>query len=365
MEYAIETINLTKKFSVGSRVTRLMGRGKKGRYNPQGHSSSEIAALDNVNLRIERGEFVGLLGPNGAGKTTLIKTLCTLIIPTSGTAIVNGYDVVKESARVRSSVALVQSGERSFYWRLSGRQNLEFFASLYNISRSVRARAVQDSLDLVGLDEWADEKVMKYSTGMRQRLSLARGLLLDTPIFLMDEPTLGLDVHASLKMRDFVKNLSEEREKTILYATHYIHEAEKLCEKVAIIHNGQIIALDSPTELKERFGEDKVIELEVSDMSPAMVERIRSIERVKKAAFVMTKKEVGLGRIRIHTSDSRSILPEVLDTIDGMNGKVEYVRTKEATLEDVFISLTGVSLEADQARIRPVPYARRGRFHGR
>lgn len=210
MPFTIETLELTKQFP---RNKGLWG------FIPSSRYSRAVTAVDNVNLTVGRGELFGLLGPNGAGKTTLIKLLCTLIVPTSGTARVNGYDLQQEEA-IKASVGLVSGDERSFYWRLSGRRNLEFFASLHRLTAQQRHRRVEDVLGLMELRDVADETFQTCSTGMRQRLSIARGLLNNPEILFLDEPTKSLDPIATRHLHDFIKDrLVGERGVTVFLTT--------------------------------------------------------------------------------------------------------------------------------------------------
>ena len=331
---AIETFNLTKKFSAKKTA---VGSGPK---------KQDILAVYNVNIKVRRGEFFGLLGPNGAGKTTLIKMLCTLILPTSGAALVNGFDIVKKDRKVREAVSLIPSDvRRTFYYRLSGRQNLEFFASLYNIPRKQAKKRIKELLELVELEHWADEKVMRYSTGMLQRLGVARGLLPDPPILLMDEPTLGLDPRSARVTREFIKKeLNEQEGKTIVLTTHYMQEADQLCDRVAIMDSGKIAIIDSSANLKKLVKEEDIIELEVLNMIPRMEEEIRVVKGVKRMLVDFREEAIGLGKMRIHASDSRTVLPHVIDNIVKYGGKVISFKTSEPTLEDVFMKFTGRGL---------------------
>ncbi len=215
----------------------------------------EFTSLDSVNLKVREGEVFGIIGPNGAGKTTLIKILCTLIFPTSGNAYVNGYDVVLESSKVRQSLGLVATDERSFYWRLTGRQNLEFFANLHNFYSKKSRDRVNEVLDIVRLKDKADELFMGYSAGMKQRMAIARGLLNDPSVLFMDEPTRSLDPGAAQNLRDFIKNyIAKEQGKTIFLSTHNLEEAEQLCHRIAIFDEGKIKATGSSQDLKEGLG---------------------------------------------------------------------------------------------------------------
>jgi len=215
-----------------------------------------ITPVDGVDLSVRKGEVFGILGPNGAGKTTLIKILCTLILPTAGSARINGFDLEKESGRVRESIGLVTTDERSFYWRLTGRQNLEFFASLHNFYSDDARNMVDDLLGVVDLRYAADERFLNYSAGMKQRMAIARGLLNDPAVLFMDEPTRSLDPGAAQGLRNFIKEeIVGERGKTIFISTHNLEEAEELCDRVAIFDDGRIKVVGSPADLKASLGD--------------------------------------------------------------------------------------------------------------
>jgi len=247
-----------------------------------------LTTLEGVNIKVRKGEVLGLLGPNGAGKSTLIKILCTLILPTEGNAYVNGYDVVKEGQNARESLGFITTDERSFYWRLSGRENLQFFATLHNLPQTIVKAKVEEILDVVHLKNRADEPFLNYSAGMKQRMAIARGLLNDPTVLFMDEPTRSLDPGAAKNLRDFIKeHIVGERGKTVFISTHQLDEAEQLCDRVAILDEGRIKAQGSPTELKESLSEgstlcdvfssytDKAFLEESSSQAPFMLGRER------------------------------------------------------------------------------------------
>jgi ABC-2 type transport system ATP-binding protein len=240
--YAIETEELTKRF--------VLDRGFLDVIRNTG-KRDVITTLDGVNIKVREGEVLGLMGPNGAGKSTLIKILCTLILPSEGNAYINGYDVVKEGKKARSSIGFVTTDERSFYWRLSGRENLQFFATLHNLPRTKVKARIDELLDVVHLKNRADEPFLNYSAGMKQRMAIARGLLNDPIVLFMDEPTRSLDPAAAKNLRDFIKDhIVGERGKTVFISTHQLDEAEQLCDQVAILDEGRIKVQGSPTELK-------------------------------------------------------------------------------------------------------------------
>ena len=340
--YAIETQNLTKVFekkakTEGSSVRRLFARVRP--------KKEKIVAVDHINIGIERGELFGLLGPNGAGKTTTIKLLCTLLLPDDGTAVVNGYDVVKQGEEVRECIGVVTGGERGLYWRLTGRENLWFFSQLYNIPDRVAKKRIDELLKLVELEKRADEPVEKYSRGMKQRLHVIRGLVNDPPILLLDEPTLGLDPGAARVIRDFIKEkLQGEQKKTILHTTHYMEEADQLCDRVAIIDHGKIIALDTPENLKKNLQQTDIIKINVSNLKQGEKRKIELMGGVKKAVVAFTDSVVGEATIKIHAEEAEEVIPTATEFLIKSGARIIALEQTKATLEDVFISLTGRKL---------------------
>jgi len=242
--FAIETYKLYKEFY-----------GHKGFLEAMLHpfrKGEKKIVLDDINLSVKRGELFCLLGPNGAGKTTLIKILCTLIMPTAGSALINGYDVVKEPARVREIIGMISSEERSFFWRLSGLENLRFFSALYNIPPSSVHKEIDRVIDIAGIDE-PEKRFQEYSAGTRQRLGIARALLKEPEILFMDEPTKSLDPIASPGMRRFIKDILVKRhKKTVLFTTHQLKEAEDMADRMAVLSNGHVKAIGSLEELKSK-----------------------------------------------------------------------------------------------------------------
>jgi ABC-2 type transport system ATP-binding protein len=231
--YAIETFNLTKVFRKQLSLRELITSPLKDR--------EVTTALKSVTIKVNKGELFGLIGPNGAGKTTLIKLLSTLIIPTEGSAVVNGYTIINEDILVRQSIGLVTGEERGFYWRLTGRQNLQFFAALYGISGHQADEKINNIFSLIELKGKEDIYVKNYSTGMRQKLSIGKALLNNPSVLFLDEPTNSLDPIASQHMRRFIyQNLVNEQGKTVLLTSHRLEEVEALCDKIAILDNGEI-----------------------------------------------------------------------------------------------------------------------------
>ena len=234
MNYAIETVDLSKRFPC---------RDGWFDYLP-GHHSKWTLGLDRVNIRVAPGEIFGLVGPNGGGKTTLIKILCTLLLPSGGKAFIDGYDVKSGPDEVRNRMGCALESDRAFYYRLTGRQNLAFFAALNNLGGAGARSRIEEVLDLVGLAPEEDRQFMHYSTGLRQKLGLARALLHDPPILLLDEPTKSLDPLAAHHFRKLLKEeLVGKRGKTLLLATHSLEEAGYLCRRMALLDRGKVIEI--------------------------------------------------------------------------------------------------------------------------
>ncbi len=282
-----------------------------------------------MHLDIHENEIFGLLGSNGAGKTTIIHMLATLLKPTSGTATVNGYDIIKESAKVRASIGIVFQAPSSDDM-LTGYENLKINSLLYGIPRHLRENRIDWVLDLVGLTERKDDQVKKYSGGMRRRLEIARGLIHKPKVIFLDEPTLGLDPSSRESMWRYIQRVAKEEKITIILTTHYMEEADKLCDRIGIIDKGKIIALDTPSKLKARIGGD-IIKLK------AKQNNILSIEILKHFTFVRKIEDMNDERLLILSVDNASYnLPIILKQID-----VESVEVTSRTLNDVFLHFTG------------------------
>jgi ABC-2 type transport system ATP-binding protein len=305
-----------------------------------------VTAVDHLNLEIKRGELFGLLGPNGAGKTTLVKVLCTLLPPDEGNALVNGFDVVRQQMDVRRSIgALFSVGERGAFWRLSGYKNLEFFSAIYNVPRSMRHERIMEVLDLVGLKDKAFERYQRFSGGMKRKLALARVLLPDTPILLLDEPTVGLDVISSKTLREFIRNdLSRKAGKTVLYTTHYVEEASQICDRIGILHRGRLVACDTPDAIKGIVKKGEVLEIRVKSITDAQVEAIKTMDGVVDMASEVEDSVLGQCRLRLHL-ESIDSLPMVLDFFFKEKIRLIDLRREQPTLEDAFLELTGAGLE--------------------
>jgi len=300
-----------------------------------------VTAVDNLNLKVEEGELFGLLGPNGAGKTTTVKMLCTLLLPTSGYATVRGLDVVKNANQVRRIVNMVAGGERMIYYRLTGRENLEYFAELYDVPKQRVKSRVSNLLELVGLKDRADDEVEKYSKGMKQRLQIARGLVNDPQVLFLDEPTIGLDVDIAKDIRQFVrKRLVDEQGKTVLLTTHYMAEAEEICDRVGFLFKGKLVALGTPSELSRMLGKFITLELvvqEATDQSVKGLSTLRDIEVVS----VENVEYMGVSafKITLHVTGDE-LTPQTVMHFEKSGAKVVSLNVRKPNLEDAYIHLS-------------------------
>jgi len=333
MNFSIEIINLYKKFVERKRKFYILPKEKK-----------EVVALNHVNLRVKKGEIFGLLGPNGAGKTTLIKILSTLILPDEGEAYVDGYDVIREAGKVRSRIGLMTGGERSIYWKLTARENLLFFAKLYKLDKKAAEKRVNELLELMDLKERADDKVEDYSSGMKMKVILAKALIHDPPILLLDEPTLGLDPNFAREIRKFIKEeLNEKEGKTIFLTTHYMEEADMLCDRIALIDRGEIIRIGTPEELKREISTRNVLVLETLDEPPT-----KELEAMSYIEQVIISLSDGRYEIKIYAKNSVEAAREVLNVLNNVEVRVVSFKVEEPTLEDVFIKYTGRRLKDEE-----------------
>jgi ABC-2 type transport system ATP-binding protein len=294
-----------------------------------------VEAVKGISFEVRKGELFGLLGPNGAGKTTTIKMLTTLLEPSGGSARILGFDLIKDAREIRRRINLVAEGERTLYWRLSAYENLKYFARIYYVPKSEMERRIEGLLKLVGLWERRNDLVMNYSRGMKQRLAIAKALINDPQILFLDEPTLGLDVQSALFVREFVKRLVKEEGKTVLLTTHHMVEAEELCDRIAIIDHGKIIALDTPGGLKKLVKGEEAVEVTARDFIPSLIEK-----SPWKLAVVHSTE----GRTVLRGSVNGEDLPRLVEWLVKNRVKVLSVERKEPTLEDVFIKLTGRGL---------------------
>lgn len=291
-------------------------------------SYNGFTAVDRLNLKIEEGEIFGLLGPNGAGKTTTLLMLTTLIPPTSGTAKINGLDIKKQPGKVRKAIGIVFQDPSSDEL-LTGYENLKLHGWLYDMPDDLKEERIREVFALIELTDRKDDLVKKYSGGMRRRLELARGLMHHPKVLFLDEPTIGLDPQSRDRIWEYIKVLAEREKITIIITTHYMDEADKLCDRLAIIDNGKIVALGTPENLKRGLGGDIV---KLSAENP-------SIDSLKEFKYVTNVSRVG-GKIHLTVDDAGSHLQEIL----GVVGKVESVEVRSPTLDDVFIHYTGKAI---------------------
>ncbi len=333
MTAAVDARGLVKEFEKGRRTLWQ-------RVTRQPDMRTRFRAVDGIDLRVETGEIFGLLGPNGAGKTTTMKMLSTLLEPTAGTITVLGFDAAKEPRKVRARLGAMLSGERSLYWKLTARENLEYFAALYHVPPSETRARIERSLDVVKLSDRAEDYVERYSTGMRQRLALARALLPDPPLVILDEPTVGLDPQSARDLRDRVRELRAQG-RTVLLTTHYMDEADQLCDRVAIIDEGRIVALDAPAVLKRTVRADEIVRLEVGvDGDGAAF-----LERLGRAGTVARhERRNGTLSVAVHCGSARALVPAAFDAASATGATIRHVDVVPVTLEDVFIALTGRAL---------------------
>lgn len=297
----------------------------------------EVLAVDGIDFSVSQGELFGLLGPNGAGKTTTIKMLTTLLTPTAGQARVLGYDVVQEANQIRPHIGFIFGGERGLYWRLSGYDNLVYFANLYHIPPDVRKRRIPNLLELVGLEGREDEKVQGYSRGMKQRLHIARVLLHDPQVLFLDEPTMGLDPVGARELREAIRNLQTE-EKTIFLTTHYMFEADAMCQRIAVIDHGKIVALDTPGGLKRHVQDLSVVEVEMFGIPPEAMEHVQALDSVDMLSVEDRDQKQAL---LIHSKDGSTAVAPVVSTLEGLGLRVGGVVVREPTLEDAYVRLVG------------------------
>jgi ABC-2 type transport system ATP-binding protein len=293
----------------------------------------DFYALNRLSFEVNENEIFGLLGPNGAGKTTLIHILATLLKPTTGGAVVNGYDVLHNATKVRESIGVVFQAPSSDDI-LTGYENLKIHALLYGIPRGTREKRISEVLKLVGLDGRKNDQVKKYSGGMRRRLEIARGLLHHPKVLFLDEPTLGLDPQSRETMWTYIKEIVTEEKVTIILTTHYMEEADMLCDRIGFISNGKIIALNSPSNLKQEMGGD-IVKIN-------FIGEIPSSETFTRFDFVH-KVEFEANTAIVYMDEVNSNLHSLIKDLKGVR-TIEY---KKPTLNDVFLRLSGDSLSGD------------------
>ena len=307
----------------------------------------ELVALADVNLHIERGELFGLLGPNGAGKTTLIKILTTLLAPTSGRACVAGHDVVEAAVKVRPLINMVSGGESSGYGLLTVRENLWMFSQFYGVPSKAAYQRIDDLLKRVGIYDRRHTKSSDLSTGLRQKMNIVRGFMTDPDVLFLDEPTLGLDVGASREVRGLIREwLDEAKTRTLLLTTHYMVEADELCDRVAIINQGRVLACDTPSALKQRLQKDAIFEVETSPLNGLTARTIEALPEVRKATASEHDGGATLNLILVE----EAALAHVINIFTQKKVRILKLSKREPTLEDVFVDLVGRSMaDVEQA----------------
>ncbi|MBK5133946.1 ATP-binding cassette domain-containing protein [Candidatus Bathyarchaeota archaeon] len=318
---------------------------------------NKFTAVDNVSFDVKKGEIFGLLGPNGAGKSTILRMLSTLARPTSGTAQIGGYDVIKNDNDVRKLIGIV-SEKMIMYNRLTAKENLLFFGNLFNIPKNVLAKKVDDLLELVQLTKFKNSQVGTFSTGMQQRMNVVRALLNTPQVLYLDEPTLGLDPQSSVEIREFIKKLNRENGTTVIVTTHMMVDADLMCDRIAIIDHGKIVALDTSANLKKQLSGTKttIIKLEIVNLNPEIVETIQTL----KCADSVTQEDSTHLKILVHGEEA---FDSIIDAIRSKKGKITSIENLQPTLEDVFLHLTGHQVRDSTNQKMPVdthrgPFAR-------
>ena len=336
-ELAIVTRGLTKAFP--ARRRNLFEVARRVPKRPA------FTALDGVDLEIRKGELFGLLGPNGAGKTTLVKILSTLLLPSQGDAMLAGLDVRKDADAIRKRVGVVLGGDRALYWRLTARENLWYFSQLYDMPGPQAREAIDRVLTEVGLTDRADDRVENYSKGMKQRLHIARGLLTNPDILLLDEPSIGLDPHAARAMRDLVRKLVTERGHTVVLTTHYLYEADELSDRIAVLHKGRIIAQGTPDELKAQHLDGHALVVRVRNAPPDLAATLAAVSPdVRRLSANVEARHDGTEAYRLVGELGEDDVATVADLVARSGARLVSLQLEEPTLEDTFVRLTGETL---------------------
>ena len=314
----------------------------------------DFVAVDNITFEIKKGEIFGLLGPNGAGKSTTIRMLSTLTRPTSGTATIGGFDVLKQDNEVRKLIGIV-SEKMIMYNRLTARENLWFFGNLFGMPKEELNSRINELLELVKLTKWANAQVGTFSTGMKQKMNIIRALLNMPKVLFLDEPTLGLDPQSTVEIREFIRKLNREHNTTILITTHMMGEADLLCDRIGIIDHGKIVALDTSTNLKNTIaGENTtILTLEIANLTPDLLETVRALKCVE------TVSQENSSHLKIHAHGDGAF-DSIIDAIRAKKANVVSIQNIQPTLEDVFLHITGREVRdtADQK----IPLAEHRRF---
>lgn len=296
----------------------------------------QFCAVDSLNFAVEQGEVFGLLGPNGAGKSTLIRMLTTLMPPTSGTARIDGFDVVKSPAEVRRVIGVIPQAMTSDL-DLSAEENMNIFAKLYGVPHERRLRMVKELLAVVDLAQWADKPVKNFSGGMRRRLEIARGLVHEPRIFFLDEPTTGLDPASRVAVWEMLMKLKSERDLTVLVTTHYMDEADKLCDRIAIVDHGKLVALDSPLKLKASIPGNHILEVSFSRVPADWLEMLKNLPEVQDV-----KAEDNVYRIGSNNGPRTTVA--LMEATRDAHVEITSLSVQSTTLDDVFMHYTGRQL---------------------
>ena len=305
----------------------------------------EVVALDGIDLSVRPGELFGLLGPNGAGKTTLIKILVTLLLPSSGEAQVDGLDVVRDFRRLRHRIAMVSGGENVGYGMLTVREQLWMFSQLYGMPTAAAYRRIDELLERMRLAYAAGRRVHQLSSGMRQKMNLIRGLMTDPRILFLDEPTMALDVGAARDVRQEVRRwMSEDPTRTVILTTHYMQEADDLCDRLAIVNHGRIVASGEPAALKQQVQQQAVIDLRLNPGTP-LLDMLRAIEGVTAATVA---EQDGNDLFSLLLADD-AVLPRVLSQVEHAGRRVQAIQKRDPTLEDAFVKLVGRGMGEEEA----------------
>jgi ABC-2 type transport system ATP-binding protein len=327
--HAIEVDSLTKKFG-------------------------DFKAVDNISFNVEDGEIFGFLGPNGAGKSTTMMILTTLLKPSSGNVLVGGYNIISDAKRVREKIGYVQQ-EISVDEFLTGRENLYLHARINQIPSNLIKSRIDDVLELVELGEKKDQATLTYSGGMRKRLDIANGLLSRPSVLFLDEPTVGLDIQTRRKIWGYIKKIRKDFGMTIFISTHYMEEADKLCDRIGIIDHGKIQVIDTPKSMKSAIG-NEIISFNLVDgkaNQDTLIDQINSIEFVKEV-----KNKQGL--ITVFSTKSNEVIPKIFQASTNLDMKIDSLTLKQPTLDDVFISYTGHDLRDETENKK---YSRRKEFN--
>jgi ABC-2 type transport system ATP-binding protein len=315
MTHVIQTYNLTKAYN-------------------------SFKAVDNLNISVDNGEIFGLLGPNGAGKTTTVSILCTILKPSSGTATIDGHDIVKESGKVRKSIGIVFQ-DPSIDDRLTGKENLYMHANLYGVPVSVQRERINRILKLIELEDRADDLLRTYSGGMRRRLEIGRGLIHQPKVLFLDEPTVGLDPQTRDHIWRYIKELKEANDITVVLTTHYMDEADRLSDRIAIMDHGKIVVLDTPQKLKETL-EGDVVSIKSNNNE--------SLGELLANWLGFTKKHVEKDTLEVTVTNGKNAMPRIVELASQNSIYIESIVLREPNLEDVFLHYTGCSIREDTTK---------------